>query len=48
MSRGIVTAPQILLPDVDSAMLKQTMETFYGLSNEELSKHTIKWSLKKK
>lgn len=47
---GIISICQggVLKRYVDSAMLKQTMETFYGLSNEELSKHTIKWSLKKK
>ena len=47
---GIISICQggVLKRYVDSAMLKQTMETFYGFSNEELSKHTIKWSLKKK
>lgn len=47
---GIISICQggVLKRYVDSAMLKQTMETFYGLSNEEISKHTIKWSLKKK
>ena len=47
---GIISICQggVLKRYVASAMLKQTMETFYGLSNEELSKHTIKWSLKKK
>lgn len=47
---GIISICQggVLKRYVDSAMLKQAMETFYGLSNEEISKHTIKWSLKRK